>query len=107
MSIRRDGVLILFLLLVGIAERRIELRRALRVRHRTENLGGASRVAEFVVEVGQGSDRLFGIRLKLYRGLEFALRLLQIIVQAIQSPEEQVVVHAVGLQAKDLRILLQ
>jgi hypothetical protein len=31
---------------------------------------------------------------------------LQIVVQAVQAPEKQVVVHAVGLQADDLLILL-
>ena len=65
-----------------------------------------SRVAQFVVEIARVVTASSESGSSLYRGLEFALRFLQIVVQAIQASEEQMVVHAVGFQADDLLILL-
>ena len=104
--VRLNGVLVFLLLLVRVPERRIELRRTRRVRHRTQHLSRARRVPQLVVEIGQSRDRLFRVRLELHRGLELALRFLQIVVQAIQASQKQVIVHAVGLQADDLLVLL-
>ncbi len=101
-----DRVLVLLLLFVGVAESRVQFGRAGRVRDGTQHFAGASGVALFVVQIGQSGDRFFGIGLQLDRGLEFALRLLQIVVQPVEAAQQKVVVHVVGLDLDDLFVLL-
>jgi hypothetical protein len=101
-----DGFLVLLLLFVGIAQSRIHLGRAPVVGHRAQHLHGAVGIALFVVEVSEGGDRFFRIRLQLHRCLELALSLAEIVVQPVQAAEEQVVVHVVRLDLDDLLVLL-
>ena len=101
-----NGVLVLLLLLVGVTERRVELGGAGNIGNRTQDLRGAGGVAEFVVQVRQGRNRFLGTGLEADSGFEFVFRFLQIVIQAVQASEKQVVVHAVGPQFHDLLVLL-
>ena len=82
-----NGVLVLLLLFVGVAQRRIQLGGAFSVGNRVQRLNGASRIALFVVEIREGRDRFLGIRLQLHRRLELILSLLQIAIQPIEATE--------------------
>ena len=104
--VRVDGLLVLLLLLVGISQSRIHLRGTARVRNRTQHLDRASCVAFLVVEVRQRRDCFFGVGLQLHGKFELALRLLQIIIHAVQAAKKQVVVDIVGLDLDDLLVLL-
>ena len=101
-----DRILVLLLLLVGVAQRRVELGGAGRIRDGAQHFAGARGVAFFVVEIGERGDSLFGIRIQLDRGLELAFRLLQIVVQAIEAAEQKVVIDVVGFDLDDLLVLL-
>ena len=64
------------------------------------------RVAFVRIEQGQSGNGFFRIGIELHRDLEFALRLLQIVVQAVKPAEQEVVVHISGLDLDDFFVLL-
>ena len=57
-------------------------------------------------KVGQRGDRFFRIGIKLDRGLELALGLLQVIVQPVEASQQKVIVNIVGFDLDDLFVLV-
>src|SRR6185369_125625 len=105
-SVSSDRVLVLLLLFVGVAQRRVELGGTRRVGDGTQDFSSPGGVALFVVKIGQRGDRFFRIRLQLDRNLELVFGLLQIVVQPVKTPQQKVVVNIVGLDLDDLFVLL-
>ena len=105
LTVRGNSVLILLLLLVGIRERRVKLGGTRGIGHCGQHIHGTLGVSLFVIEVGQHGRGFFRIGLQLYRRAELCFRLLQIVVQPAQEPEQKVIVNALRLQADDLLIL--
>ena len=106
MPVGIDRLLVLFLLFVGVAERRIQASGAGRIRNRAQDFGGARGVALIVIEVGQHGHGLLGIGLQLDRRLKLALGLDEVVVHFIQTAEQKMVIHTVGLDPHHLFVLL-
>ena len=68
-----------------------------------QRVGGVAFVG---IEHGQRSDGLFGAGIELDRGLEFGFGFLQVVVQAVQTAEKQMVINIVGFELDDLFVLL-
>jgi len=97
---------IIFALFVSGAERGIQLGGAAGIGHRAKHLQSVSRVAFIGVEQSESSDGFFRIRTQLDCDLELIFRFLQIIVQTVETAEQQVVIHIGGLNFDDLFVLL-
>src|SRR5262249_31342114 len=74
-----DGLLVIFLLLVGVTENGIKLGGTRCVRDGTQNLRGAGSVTFVVIKIGERGDRLFRVGIDFDRGLELGLSLLQFV----------------------------
>src|SRR5271166_371539 len=78
--IRLNGLLVSLVLLVGVAQRGINLRRAGGLRKGIQHIEGPRGIAFLVVQNRQRRDRLFGVGLDLHCGLKFAFGLHQVVV---------------------------
>src|SRR5579871_2124329 len=101
-----DGAFVFLALFVGSAERGIQLGRAAAVRNRAKHLQRLGGIAFIGVKQRKRGDGFFGIRIELHRGLQFAFRFLQVVVEAIEAAEQEVIVHVLGLDFDDLLVLL-
>jgi len=63
-------------------------------------------VAFVAVKQGESRNGFFGIGIELDGNLEFAFRFLQIVIQAIESAEQKMIVNVIGFDLDDLFVLL-
>ena len=77
-----------------------------RSRESSQNFQRVRRVAFVGVEHGQRGHGFFGTGIDLDGGLEFAFRLLHIVVQAVEAAEQQMIVDAVGIELHNLFVLV-
>ncbi len=70
-----------------------------------QHLQRADGIAFIVVKVSEVSHGLFGIRVQLNRSLEFLLCFFNLVADAIEASEQEVVFHARRIDAHDLLVL--
>ena len=96
---------VILLLLVGVAEHRIDARRAVRLRHGLQNFQGAAGIAFFVVKQRKRGDRIFRRGLQLDGGAELGFGLARLIIQPVEAAQQKMILDAGGVQAHNLLIL--
>ena len=97
LAIGFNGVAVIFLLLVGITEHRIDARRAVRIRNRLQNFQGAVGIAFLVVKQRKCRDRVFRGGLQLYGSAERCLGLGRLVIETVEAAEKEKILNAGGV----------
>ena len=97
-----DGVLGALQLLIGRAQGKLHLGRAVGDGDRLDDLGGMFHVAAIGVEPGQVENHFFRVGLDGLGDLELLFRLLVLVLDGVELAQDHAVLYLLGLQGDDL-----